>query len=241
MTTEMIGAFVVVFARAAAFFYIAPIIGDKNVPPKYRVAIAALVAMSLAPLRGPVDVNELPLLLPGELLVGAAAGFAGRLILAGVEAGGQLIALNFGLGLANTFDPNLGESAVVTRRLAFVIASLAFIVAGGLEACVRIVAAPPVTASTAAGALVRIISVSGDVLVIAIKFAAPAIVAGLVGNLGIALATKASPALNVFSVMLAAMLVVGGVTLLATAPAFARDIARIGHMVKNTMAQVAGL
>ena len=48
--------------------------------------------------------------------------------------------------------------------------------------------------------------------------------AGFVANITMAIASKASPALNVFSVMLALFLVVGGLVLVATSPILAKDL-----------------
>ena len=225
-----VGAFLAIMTRASAFFYIAPITGDHAVPAKARAALAATLAMALAPGRPPVELAALPAILPAEVLIGALAGFSGRIAIAGAEAGGQLIGMQFGLSFAAGYDPMAGESAVVMRRLALVLAALAFLAAGGLEAGVRVVATAPSDAVSIGGALLHVIDRSGQIMVLGLRCAAPAIVAGLVSYLGLAVMSRAAPSLNIFSVSFAALLLVGAITLVASAPAFVAAIGDISRI-----------
>ena len=230
-----IGAFLAVTARAGAFLQLAPITGDHGVPPRARVALAVTIALAVAPARPPVELAALPGVLPAELLIGALAGFAARIAVAGAEAGGQLIGMQFGLGFAASYDPAAGESSMITRRLVLVLAGLAFLAAGGLEAGVRVVAAAPSDEISLGGALLHVIHRSGDIMVLGLRCAAPAIVAGLIANLGLAVTSRAAPSLNVFSVSLAALLVVGGITLVATASALIATLGDIGQISIDDM------
>jgi flagellar biosynthetic protein FliR len=49
-----------------------------------------------------------------------------------------------------------------------------------------------------------------------LALAAPVVLAALVGNIGLALISRAAPAANIFSIALAAVLILGGITLVAT-------------------------
>jgi len=241
LTEVMITSFLARFARSAAFFHTAPLVGDSLLPSKARTGCAAAIAIALAPVLPPVNMELLPVIIPAEILLGALAGFVARVVIAGIEAGGQLIALNFALGLSATFDPTVGESAVVTRRMALVVSLLAFLFAGGLESCVRVIAIAPNSEVTLVAALVAVIKQTDDILVVALRFAAPAMIAGLVGYLGVALLSKASPAFNLFSIMLPALLVIGGFVLILTAPQFVRDIEFFVGRLPDEMARTFGL
>ncbi len=224
-----IAAYLAVFVRAAAFLHAAPLTGDRQMSFKTRAAVAAALSLAVAPIRPPIEPTALPLVLPAEILLGLMAGFAARLVLAGAEAAGDLIGLQFGLGFAASVDPARGEPSTTLRTVALCLAGLAFLAAGGLEAGVRVIAAAPSDPFSLHGGLDRIIHQSGDVLVAALRLAAPALIAGTLANLGLALASRAAPALNVFSVMLAGMLIVGAIVLIATAPVFARQVGEIGE------------
>lgn len=230
-----LGGYLAAFVRAAAFLQAAPMVGDRQLSTKARAATAAVLALGVAPIRPPIEPEALALVLPAEILLGLLAGFAARLVLAGAEAGGELIGLQFGLGFANSMDPTRGEPSATTRQIALVIASLAFLAAGGLEAGVRVLAAAPSDGFSLHRGTGGVIRQSGEVLVAGLRVAAAALIAGTLANIGLALASRAAPALNVFSVMLAGMLIVGAIVMLATAPVFARQMAEIGQRATDTL------
>ncbi len=229
ITPADVAGFLCVFARAAAFLIAAPIVGERTTPAKVRVAAAAVIAFAVAPLRGPLDPAELALVLPADVLLGLAAGFVGRVVMAGIEAGGEIVGLQLGLGFAASYDPMLGTTAVPTRSIAVLLGSLAFLAAGGLEAGVRVIAAPAVDGMTLVSATASIVRQSGTVLVVGMRFAAPLLIATTVANLAMALAARASPAINVFSVMLALIVLLGGAVLYATAPALIQETLGAGN------------
>ncbi len=238
MSVTAVVTFLAIFVRGAAFAYSAPVIGDKSIPHKVRVALVAMVALSLTPSRAPVDAAALYYVIPGEILLGVLAGFTGKVILAGVEAGGELLGIQVGLGFAAAYDPTLGESAAPTRRIAAALGGLAFVLAGGLETSVRVMAAPPVTGLGALAATTGLLRLGGEVLGLGLRFVAPAMVAAIAANAAVALASRAAPALNVFSVALALILLIVGAVLLATAAPFARDVTLVGRRAVDAIVQV---
>jgi flagellar biosynthetic protein FliR len=235
LTLPFIASFLAAFVRCAAFIWTAPLTGSPQVPAKVKVMAAAAFAIVVASARGPMWPSEMALAIPWELCAGAIVGFSARAVLAAAEVGGHFIGLPFALGFAASFDPEIGESAMVTRRIAYAVAAFAFLSAGGLEAGVRAMAAAPATDVAALAGATAAVDMIGDIFAAALRFAAPAILAGLIANIGVALASRAAPSLNVFSVMLAAMLVVGGLVLIATAPAFARDIEALANYSIDVM------
>jgi flagellar biosynthetic protein FliR len=230
-----IAGFLCVFVRAAAFLIAAPLVGDKQLPSKLRVAAAAAIAFAVAPVRGPIDPSQLPVTLPGDIFLGLAAGFVGRVVMAGIEAGGELMGLSLGLGFAQTYDPMLQAQAVPTQRIAVMLGGLAFLSAGGLEAGVQVIAGPPVTGLSLLAAVGSIIHHSGEIMVAGLRFAAPLMIASTVANLAVALASRAAPAINVFSVMLALVVILGGAVLYATAPQTIRESLAGGRRAADAM------
>jgi flagellar biosynthetic protein FliR len=238
VTLTTIVTFLAIFARGTAFAYSAPVLGDASVPNKVRVALVVLIAISLTPSREPVAAAALYYVIPGEVLLGALAGFTGRVILAAIEAGGELLGIQVGLGFAASYDPTIGESASPLRRMAVALGGLGFVLAGGLQTSVRVMAAPPITGFGAMGAVTGLLRLGGDVLGLGLRFVAPALVAAIAVNGAVALASRAAPALNVFSVALALILIVVGAVLLATAAPFASDVSMVGRRAVEGILQV---
>jgi flagellar biosynthetic protein FliR len=229
-----IAAFLAVLLRTAAWIHAAPIVGDKGLPPRLRLALAALVALPLSIHHPATDFAHLLTAAPAELLFGLSAGFALRLAFAGVEAGGQLIGIQLELNFAATFDPTSGDESLPTRRLAWCVAGLAFLSMGGLEHALAALAVP---APPLLERLPELFERGGLVFVLALRAAGPMLVAAFVANLAVGLASRAAPALNIFSVMLAALLVVGALVLLGTSSRFAAEI--IGDMRLGMDAAIA--
>jgi flagellar biosynthetic protein FliR len=240
LTTVELATFLGVLVRTAAWMHAAPIVGDKGLPPRLRIALAALFALAVTPLRPAITVEHLLVTAPAELLIGLGTGFAARLALAGAEAGGQLIGVNLELNFAGTLDPIAREETLPTRRVAWCLAGLAFIASGGIESSLRVLAWANADAPTLHQALVRLIAQGGQAIALGLRAAAPMMLAAVVANVAVALASRAAPALNVFSVMLATILVVGAIILIGTAPAYTRELTGDARLAGEAAAQLLG-
>ncbi|MCK6547724.1 flagellar biosynthetic protein FliR [Myxococcota bacterium] len=216
--------FIAALVRTAAWAHSAPFIGDRVIPARVRMAVVLPTALAIASVRPASPDDALFLMLPGELLFGLVLGFSTRIIVSGIEAGGQLIGHELGLAFASQIDPTIGEEALPTRRIAYALAGIAFIAAGGFESAVRALAIPPFSAPSVMALVPSMIEQGGLVFDAAIRLAAPMLLASVISNLTMAIASRAAPALNVFSVMLALFLVVGIAVLLATAPIFVAEL-----------------
>ena len=135
----------------------------------------------------------------------------------------------------------LGAGILFALGLFTPLAALAFVAAGGVQAGVRVLLVAPTTVTGLGLAMAELVTQSNDILESGVRLAAPAMLAGLVANIGVAMASRAAPSLNVFSVILAAMLIVGGFTLITTAPVFAQEMRLFGERAAQQMERVVGL
>jgi flagellar biosynthetic protein FliR len=230
-----LGTYLCAFARAGAWLMTAPLVSDKALNVRLRTAVAALLAVVLAPLHPVAGMEAAFSRLPGEIILGVVAGFTGRLALYAAETGGQMIGIQLGLNFAATFDPETKDESLPTRRIAYSLAGIAFLGAGGIE---RSVAALAVSAGGehALAAMPLLVDRAGEVLLLGLRAAAPMLVAAIVSNLAVGLASRAAPAMNVFSVMLAATFVVGALVLTASAPSLARELTGDGRRAAEAAA-----
>jgi flagellar biosynthetic protein FliR len=212
-----IGAFVAVLARVGGLAATAPVIGDPGVALRPRLVFVLAVSAAVGASRAPVALSALPLVATIELAVGLATGLTARAVMSRVAVAGQLMGLSLGLGFAAQYDPHAGESAGVLRTLGTTLAALAFLAAGGLEAIVRSAAASPAELAQLAQLGPAFVHHATAAFGHGLALAAPIVLASLVGNLALAVMNRAAPAVNVFSIALAAVLILGGMVLLATA------------------------
>lgn len=215
-----LGAFIVAFSRASAIVATAPVIGDAGVSVRARLVFVVAIAFAVGANRPPVELIDVPGIALVEFAIGLITGMTARFIMSRVANAGQLIGLSLGLGFASEYDARAGESAGTVRMLATTLASLAFLRSGGLESIVTGVAGEPASMIDLALLGPSLIEHGTAAFGHGLALAAPVVIAALVGNLGLALMNRAAPAVNVFSVSLAAVLVIGGIAMIASSPAF---------------------
>lgn len=104
------GNWTLVFLRAGAFLTIFPAFAVPAVPGRIRVALAALLAVLIAPSMPPLPVAErhffdLVGLYAVEVGAGLLLGFLSRMTFYALEAASGMIAMEMGLNLAAMFNP----------------------------------------------------------------------------------------------------------------------------------------
>ena len=124
------------FVRVLALISALPVLGQRMVPARVRIALAFFVALaaqaSLPPM--PVVPLDSPLafvLIVQNLLIGITIGFAVRIVFAAVEFAGEVIGLQMGLNYAGFFDPASGGQGTATSRFFGMTVGWLFIVING--------------------------------------------------------------------------------------------------------------
>jgi flagellar biosynthesis protein FliR len=235
ISTGAITAFLAAFARASGVVFAAPVTGDTTTPARVRLILALAIAAAVSPLWPNLEVGEAPFAIALELATGIATGAVARIAMAGVETAGQIMGVALGLGFAAEYDPRAGENASILRRLLTTISSLAFVGAGGVEATVSSVATGPAHGVDALAWGAAAITRAGDVLARGLALAGPIVVAAVITNAGLALANRAAPALNVFSVSFAAVMCAGALVLLASSPATVSHLWSAGQTAADVL------
>jgi flagellar biosynthesis protein FliR len=124
------------FLRVLALFGSMPLLAQRSVPVRLRVALAFLIALCAQ-----ASLPEMPtvaldsaqafLIVIQQLLIGLSLGFAARVVFAAIELGGELVGLQMGLNFAGFFDPATGGQTTAVSRFYGVSVSWLFIVING--------------------------------------------------------------------------------------------------------------
>src|SRR5688572_23001491 len=93
------------FIRTLALFTTAPVINQRSVPMRARVALAFLItvcAQATMPEMPPVALDSAlaVLVVIQQVLIGVTLGFAARIVFAAIEFAGELVGLQMGLNYA---------------------------------------------------------------------------------------------------------------------------------------------
>lgn len=124
------------FLRVLALFTTLPVIGQRAVPMRVRIGLAALIALAAQAAlpempRIALDSPAAAAAVAQQVLVGLTLGFAVRIVFSAIEFAGELIGLQMGLNYAGFFDPATGGQATATNRFFSGTVSFLFIIING--------------------------------------------------------------------------------------------------------------
>ena len=206
----------------------APLFGNAGVPMTIKAALGVLLAAVIAP-----TIPDIPavdpsswagiLILVKELLIGAAMGFAMRIVFAAIEYAGEIASMTMGLGFAMFFDPNSrGRSSAVGQFLALV-ATMAFLAVNAhlvlLAALAESFVTLPIASTPFSGnAPLEMARWGGRIFSAGLQLSLPIIAALLVTNVALGILTRAAPQLNIFGIGFPVTLGVGFLTLSLVMP-----------------------
>lgn len=223
-----LAAFLFPLIRILSFIGTAPIFGNKQIPARVKVALAVVLTIVISP-----TVEVQPGLEPGstagifvvfqQIMAGMAMGFTVRLIFTAVEAAGEIIGLQMGLGFASFYDPVNASYTPVVGQFLGLIAALAFLAMNGhllmLEALANSFQAFPVTAHPPTAEGWRTLTLwGGSILKSALQLSLPVLGALIITNIALGVLTRSAPQLNLFAIGFPITLSIGLIMLALSIP-----------------------
>ena len=198
------------FIRLLAFTATAPVFGHNAVPRPAKLAVALVLTILIAPTLPPMpDVPPVSYagvwLVLQQIVIGVAMGLVMRVVFAVVQAAGDYIGLQMGLGFASFYSPAAGANIMVISRFLNLLAILFFLAINGHLLMIRILAESfitlPVGASGLGAAGWRLVALwGGTVFSAGLLLALPLVAVLLMISLALGIMNRASPQLSIFSV-----------------------------------------
>lgn len=205
-----IASFIWPLTRVLGLLSVAPPFGSASVPMLVKLLLGVMVSLVIAPsvpLPASLDPTSMVglMILAQQFIIGAAMGFAVRLVFAAVEMAGELISTTMGLGFAVFFDPqSQGRTSALSQMLSL-LATLVFLSINGHLILLAVMAdsftALPITAApvTAEGFHFLALS-SAKIFSMGLQLSLPILVALLITNMALGVLTRAAPQLNLFGI-----------------------------------------
>ncbi|MDH3638093.1 MAG: flagellar biosynthetic protein FliR [Gammaproteobacteria bacterium] len=222
----LFGSFLWPFLRIGATIGVAPVFGARAVPVRVRLGIALVLTSVVVPLLpSPPAVDMLSLgavfVAAQQILIGLAMGFALLVAFAAFVLGGQIVAMQMGLGFASLVDPQNGIQTPMVSQLYVLLSTLIFLSFDGhlmlIETLVNSFYQLPVDmVGLGSNSMWHLVSLGSDVFSGAIMVALPAITTLLLINLAFGVVTRAAPQLNIFAVGFPVIIVSGLVVIMIT-------------------------
>jgi flagellar biosynthetic protein FliR len=216
------------FIRVLALFSAMPVLGQRNVPVRVRIALSffiALGASGAAPVGAavPLDSPAAVMLVIQQVLIGLALGFAVRVIFTAIEFAGEIVGLQMGLNFAGFFDPATAQQATATSSFFSTMVGFLFIAMNGhllvIEAVVQSLVAFPVSPEPFAFLrAVRPETWGAEIFRLGLWIALPLIAMLLFINMMLGIIARVAPQISIFSVGFPITLGVGLVGITFTLP-----------------------
>ena len=198
------------FIRIGAVCLSMPVIGSRLLPTRVRLLLALAITFIVVPMapvvKIPTDLGAYHLLwIVQESLLGLLIGFTFQLIFQVFVLGGQIIAMQSGLGFATMVDPNNQSQVPLVSQLYLFLVSLLFLALNGHLLLFELLANSFTTMPV--GQWLPLLDNIGQVLTFsswmfkgALLVALPAVIALLLVNLAFGVMTRAAPQLNIFAI-----------------------------------------
>lgn len=187
-----------------------PLLGSQLVNARVRLFLALAVTVVVAPLLPPMpDFDGLHLntylIIGQQIIVGAMLGFLFQVFYQVFVLGGQMIALQMGLGFASMTDPANGISVVMLGQFYLTMIMMIFVALNGhlvmIEIIVRSFEVVPISLDAVHRNSYWHVLMSGSwMFSAAMLMALPAVTALLVVNMAFGIMSRAAPQLNILAV-----------------------------------------
>ena len=218
--------------RISALLVAAPIFSLRALNLRIRIVLAMAITWLVYPMHewpaiDPLSAQGLLEIL-NQIMIGLLMGLMLQVVTAAIVVAGQSIANAIGLSMATMIDPNMGNVPVISQFL-LVLATLIFVGLGGhallLSLVVESFNSLPIGGDLMnTESMKQVIAWSSMLFLGALLTALPVMVALLFINIGLGVATRAAPSLNIFSVGFPAMVFAGFAVLVMALPSIGQRI-----------------
>jgi len=224
--------FLILFSRLSGLFISAPILSSRMIPVRVKVFTIAALAATLCyivPLSSASQRITTPAFflaaLAVEIVVGYTIGFVAYVVLGAIQLAGQLMDMQMGFSIVNVVDPQSGTQIPLMGNLTQTVALLTYLAINGhhylLQALVQSYQAVPVLGLSMKPGLMELITeTTVYMFVIAVKIAAPLVVAVLTTDVAMGFIARTVPQMNVFLVGMPLKIMVGLGALLVMLPIY---------------------
>ena len=242
--TGLLGTYIWPFFRIAALVMAAPIFSSNFVTVRARLLIAVAISIAIVPSIPNVAPAVTPLsgdgllIIAHQILIGACMGFMLQLLFNAFIIGGQIIAMQMGLGFASMIDPQNGVTVPVISQFYLIFVTLVFITLDGHLILLQVLAESFVTIPVMPSGLPHtslrdLVAQAGWMYASGVLVALPAIGSLMMVNLAFGILSRAAPQISPFSIGFPLTIILGFGIMFVTLPSVANHLVTMSdHMLQ---------
>lgn len=216
--SQFIGGIAWVFARVTGFFLVVNIFAARTVPFQIRVGLAVFTTILIKPFLPEAPSSDVlsvaTMLIVGEqLLIGISLGFMVNIFFSVFIFFGQMVGMQIGLGFASMADPANGVQVTVLSQYSLILTNLVFLASSGhlivLDIMISGFKVMPLGQGLEKDMFMTIVKQGSWIFASGALMALPIVIAKLIVNAALGIATRAAPQLNIFTLGFPVMLMMG--------------------------------
>jgi len=249
--SAMVGSYFWPLVRITAFIAAMPVFTSSFVPIRIRLMLAIALTIITVPLIPAVPVVDAlsingVLLIMQQTLIGVAMGGIFHLVFAAFTIGGQIIAMQMGLGFATMVDPVNGSQAPVLSMFYILLVTLFFFLLDGHLAVIGLLidsftSMPIGLTGITEASMWNYVAWASKMFVGSVLVSLPAVTALLLINMSLGVIGRAAPQLNIFAVGFSITITAGFYVILVSLPVVLTQFQNITYQAFDLMKDIVGL
>ena len=246
--TALIGAYLWPLFRVSAMVAAAPVFGTRSVPTKVKIMTALAITSILVPILPAPEVNVFSplsiIVIAQQILIGLIIGFTVQLVFSAVITGGQIVAMQMGLGFSLMVDPQNGTQSPVLSQFYVVMVMLIYLAINGHLVLIEVLAEsfktmPISSEGLVANDFMEVVRWGANIFAGGTAIALPAIASLLVVNIAFGVMTRSAPQLNIFAIGFPITMMLGFTLVMVTLPNIAPQstslFADVYHLIQSIL------
>lgn len=201
-------SFLLTMMRVSIVMFMLPIFSTNNIPVLVKGAMTVVFTLGVWPhlaLSGslmPAHPFDVALMALGEVFIGLVLGMAINFLFMGIQSGGELLGFQMGFTMINFADPLTGNNTGITAFFLWMVSILTFLALDGHLYMIKGFAAsfsilPPGALFIGSNLLWEVLSLSSQIFVLALKIAAPVMIAIFMVETALGLVARTSPQMHI--------------------------------------------
>ncbi|MDE5833542.1 MAG: flagellar biosynthetic protein FliR [Desulfovibrio sp.] len=199
---------ILTMTRVSIVMFMLPIFSTNNIPVPVKAAATIVITLGVWPrlaLSGahmPAHPFDLVLMLLGEVFIGLVLSMAINFLFLGIQSGGELLGFQMGFTMINFADPLTGNNTGITAFFIWMASLLTFLALNGHLYMLKGFAAsfqiiPPGALFVGDDILWNVLNLSAQLFILALKIAAPVMVALFMVEVALGLVARTSPQVHI--------------------------------------------